>query len=57
MGQEGKAIRAELAEMTDRTSVPNIWINGEAERGRQGCTPNQPHACGRQASLLALTKP
>jgi glutaredoxin 3 len=29
LGQEGKAIRAELAEMTDRTSVPNIWINGQ----------------------------
>lgn len=29
LGQEGKAIRAELAEMTDRTSVPNIWIDGQ----------------------------
>lgn len=29
LGPEGKAIRAELAEMTDRTSVPNIWINGQ----------------------------
>eukprot|EP00775_Hariotina_reticulata_P004876 gene4876-5121_t len=29
LGQEGKAIRAELAEMTDRTSVPNIWIAGK----------------------------
>jgi len=28
MGTEGKAIRAELAEMTDRTSVPNIFISG-----------------------------
>ena len=25
MGAEGKAIRAELARMTQRTSVPNIW--------------------------------
>ena len=28
MGAEGKAIRAELARMTQRTSVPNIWIAG-----------------------------
>jgi len=26
---DGKAIRAELANLTDRTSVPQIWINGE----------------------------
>eukprot|EP00879_Flechtneria_rotunda_P001282 GHRR01001431.1.p1 GENE.GHRR01001431.1~~GHRR01001431.1.p1 ORF type:complete len:186 (+),score=56.03 GHRR01001431.1:96-653(+) len=33
MGQEGKAIRAELAEMTDRTSMPNIWIAGKSVGG------------------------
>ncbi|KAI3433356.1 hypothetical protein D9Q98_003174 [Chlorella vulgaris] len=26
---DGKAIRAELAKLTDRTSVPNIWIAGQ----------------------------
>ena len=29
MGKEGYALRAELAERTDRTSVPAIWIGGE----------------------------
>ncbi|WIA15661.1 hypothetical protein OEZ85_002287 [Tetradesmus obliquus] len=29
LGQEGKQIRAELAAMTERTSVPNIWIAGK----------------------------
>ncbi|MEW5315389.1 MAG: hypothetical protein WDW38_006822 [Sanguina aurantia] len=28
MGIEGKAMRAELAAMTERTSVPNIYISG-----------------------------
>jgi glutaredoxin 3 len=30
---DGKAIRAELAAMTGRTSVPNIWINGQGVGG------------------------
>lgn len=34
LGEEGKAIRAELAKMTDRTSVPNIFVAG---RGVGGC--------------------
>jgi len=34
MGDEGKALRAQLGEMTGRTSVPNIWIAGE---GIGGC--------------------
>jgi len=34
MGDEGKAIRAQLGVMTGRTSVPNIWIAGE---GIGGC--------------------
>eukprot|EP00899_Mesostigma_viride_P008561 jgi/Mesvir1/17706/Mv18988-RA.1 len=34
MGEEGKAIRAQLAVMTGRTSVPNIFING---KGIGGC--------------------
>ena len=34
MGDEGKALRAELAEMTGRTSVPNTFIAGE---GIGGC--------------------
>lgn len=29
----GKAIRAELAKMTGRSSVPNIWIAGESVGG------------------------
>ena len=29
IGKEGYAFRAELAEMTDRTTVPAIWIGGE----------------------------
>ncbi|KIY98942.1 hypothetical protein MNEG_9022 [Monoraphidium neglectum] len=28
MGPEGMQLRAELAEMTDRTSMPSIWISG-----------------------------
>lgn len=31
MGKEGMALRAELAEMTDRTSMPSIWISGGAQ--------------------------
>lgn len=34
MGDEGKALRAQLGVMTGRTSVPNIWIAGE---GIGGC--------------------
>lgn len=34
MDQEGKELRAELAKMTQRTSVPNIFIAGE---GIGGC--------------------
>ena len=34
MGDKGKALRAELAERTGRTSVPNIFIAGE---GIGGC--------------------
>ena len=34
MGAEGKALRAELAERTGRTSMPNIWIAG---KGIGGC--------------------
>jgi len=34
MGDEGKALRAQLGVMTGRTSVPNIWIDGE---GIGGC--------------------
>ena len=34
MGDKGKAFRAELAERTGRTSVPNIFISGE---GIGGC--------------------
>ena len=34
MGDKGKALRAELAERTGRTSVPNIFISGE---GIGGC--------------------
>lgn len=34
MGDEGKAIRAQLGVMTGRTSVPNIYIGGE---GIGGC--------------------
>lgn len=30
---DGKAIRAELAAMSGRTSVPNIWINGQGIGG------------------------
>lgn len=30
---DGKAIRAELAKLTDRTSVPNIWIAGRQGEG------------------------
>lgn len=30
---EGYAIRAELAERTGRTSMPNIWINGKSIGG------------------------
>ncbi len=33
MGQEGYALRAELAARTGRTSVPNIWIKGESIGG------------------------
>lgn len=33
MGQEGKAIRAELARMTERTSVPNVYIAGTSVGG------------------------
>ena len=33
MGQEGKAIRAELAVKTGRTSMPNIWISGTSVGG------------------------
>ncbi|KAL7569891.1 hypothetical protein ACA910_008558 [Epithemia clementina (nom. ined.)] len=29
MGKEGYALRAELADRTDRTSVPAIWIGGQ----------------------------
>ncbi|KAL4439897.1 hypothetical protein ABPG75_002898 [Micractinium tetrahymenae] len=29
MGQEGKAIRAELARMTERSSVPQVFIGGK----------------------------
>lgn len=32
-GDEGKALRAELAKLTDRTSVPNIWIDGKSVGG------------------------
>ena len=34
MGAEGKALRAELAERTGRTSVPSTFIGGE---GIGGC--------------------
>lgn len=34
MGDRGKALRAELAERTGRTSVPNTFIGGE---GIGGC--------------------
>ncbi len=34
MGAQGKALRAELAHRTGRTSVPNIFIGGE---GIGGC--------------------
>ena len=33
MGDEGKALRAELAERTGRTSVPNTFISGESIGG------------------------
>ena len=29
MGQEGKAIRAEMGSLLGRTSVPAIWMNKE----------------------------
>merc|ERR1711918_267752 len=29
MGEEGLQYRAELGELTDRTSMPSIWIGGE----------------------------
>jgi glutaredoxin 3 len=32
---DGKALRAELARMTDRTSVPNVFISGRTVGGCQ----------------------
>eukprot|EP00873_Tetraselmis_striata_P016726 jgi/Tetstr1/436990/TSEL_025762.t1 len=43
MGKEGYAIRAELAQDTGRTSMPNIWIDGQSIGG-----------CNDGPGLLAL---
>lgn len=54
MGAEGKAMRAELAKMTGRTSVPNIFIGGA---GVGGCSDGPGvvalHAQGQLVPLLA----
>ena len=36
MGQEGMAMRAELAKDTGRTSMPNVFIKGESSEEREG---------------------
>mmetsp|Transcript_5435 Transcript_5435/g.16083 ORF Transcript_5435/g.16083 Transcript_5435/m.16083 type:complete len:147 (-) Transcript_5435:142-582(-) len=45
MQAEGMQIRAELADMTKRTSMPNIWIGGEGVGG-----------CNDGPGLLTLKK-
>lgn len=52
---EGMAIRAELANRTGRTSVPNIWINGKNIGGFNDGTPGL-NPLFQSGELLKLVK-
>lgn len=59
LGIEGKAIRAELAKLTARTSMPCIFVNGDAIGGYTDGVPcgdglDVLHRSGRLAELLSL---
>ena len=54
MGAEGKAMRAELAKLTGRTSMPNVWIGGV---GVGGCNDGPGVATlAKQGELLPKLK-
>eukprot|EP00798_Chlamydomonas_sp_ICE-L_P013548 gene13548-19418_t len=53
MGQEGKAMRAELYKLTDRTSVPNVFIGGKTYGGlTEGPGLNTLNAKGELVPML-----
>eukprot|EP00241_Pyramimonas_parkeae_P011728 CAMPEP_0114261846 /NCGR_PEP_ID=MMETSP0058-20121206/21392_1 /TAXON_ID=36894 /ORGANISM="Pyramimonas parkeae, CCMP726" /LENGTH=221 /DNA_ID=CAMNT_0001377483 /DNA_START=77 /DNA_END=742 /DNA_ORIENTATION=+ len=58
MGKEGYQIRAELAELTGRTSMPNIFIGGNSIGGCNDGTPGlMPLIASGELELLLPSKP